>query len=98
MSNPRLRRKRGISPREWRDLRAGLLFISPWIVGFCAFLAYPIVMSLYYSLCDFSVLQAPRFIGDSGLNTRNMFRNRPGRPRSLISSGGQRRIATNETR
>jgi multiple sugar transport system permease protein len=44
-------------------LRNGLLFISPWIVGFSVFLAYPIVASLYYSLCDFSVLQPPRFVG-----------------------------------
>src|SRR3954452_17399071 len=61
--SPRLKRKRGLSPREWRDLRTGLLFVSPWIIGVCAFMAYPIVMSFYYSLCDFSVLQPPRFIG-----------------------------------
>jgi multiple sugar transport system permease protein len=54
---------RGLTRTQWRDLRNGLLFISPWIIGFSVFLAYPIVMSLYYSLCDFSVLQPPRFIG-----------------------------------
>lgn len=48
---------------DWRNLRTGLAFISPWIIGFSAFLAYPIGMSLYYSLCDFSVLLPPRFIG-----------------------------------
>jgi multiple sugar transport system permease protein len=52
-----------MTPREAQDLRNGLLFISPWIAGFCVFLAYPIGMSLYYSLCDFSVLQPARFIG-----------------------------------
>jgi multiple sugar transport system permease protein len=46
-----------------RDLRNGLLFISPWILGFSIFLAYPIGASLYYSLCDFSVLQPPHFVG-----------------------------------
>lgn len=48
---------------QWRQLRTGLMFISPWLVGFTLFLAYPIGMSFYYSLCDFSVLQPPRFIG-----------------------------------
>ncbi|MGV3720101.1 MAG: carbohydrate ABC transporter permease [Actinomycetota bacterium] len=48
---------------DWRNLRTGLLFISPWIIGFSAFLAYPIAMSLYYSLCDFSVLRPPVFVG-----------------------------------
>ena len=37
--------------------------MSPWIVGFCVFLAYPIAMSIYYSLCNFSVLQPPKFVG-----------------------------------
>ena len=55
--------KRGLTPLEKRNLRTGLLFISPWIIGFSVFLAYPIVMSIYYSLCDFSVLQEPRFVG-----------------------------------
>jgi multiple sugar transport system permease protein len=57
------KRRRGLTPVEKRNLRTGLLFISPWIIGFSVFMAYPIVMSLYYSLCDFSVLQPPRFIG-----------------------------------
>lgn len=54
---------RGLSKAEQRELRNGLLFISPWIIGFSVFLAWPIAMSIYYSLCDFSVLQPPRFIG-----------------------------------
>lgn len=53
----------GLTRAQRQDLRNGLLFISPWIIGFTVFLAYPIVMSLYYSLCDFSVLQPPKFIG-----------------------------------
>jgi len=53
----------GLSRTDWRNLGTAMLFISPWIVGFTVFLAYPIVMSLYYSMCDFSVLQPPQFIG-----------------------------------
>lgn len=59
----KMKRRRGLTRVEKQDLRNGLLFISPWIVGFCVFLAYPICMSFYYSLTDFSVLQPPRFIG-----------------------------------
>jgi len=40
-----------------------LLFISPWVVGFCAFMLYPLVASIFYSFCDYSVLESPLFIG-----------------------------------
>lgn len=42
---------------------AGLFFVSPWIVGFCVFLAYPLIASIYFSFCDYSVLKSPVFIG-----------------------------------
>lgn len=42
---------------------SGLLFVSPWLVGLGGFLLYPILASLYYSLCDYSVLETPVFIG-----------------------------------
>ena len=48
---------------EKQGLRTGLLFISPWLVGFSLFMAYPLGASLYYSFCDFSVLADPVFIG-----------------------------------
>jgi multiple sugar transport system permease protein len=65
------KRRSALSPAQWRDLRTGLLFISPWIIGFCLFMAYPIGMSIYYSLCDFSVLIPPRFVGLA--NYRQLF-------------------------
>ncbi len=46
-----------------RDLRNGLLFVAPWIIGFSVFVVYPIVASMYYSLCDYSVLSPPVYIG-----------------------------------
>ena len=46
-----------------RDLAVGFAFISPWVVGFLAFTAIPIALSLYYSLCDYSLLQKPVFTG-----------------------------------
>ena len=42
---------------------AGILFALPWIIGFLAFSLYPIVMSVYYSLTDFNMFQAPKFVG-----------------------------------
>jgi multiple sugar transport system permease protein len=57
------KRPSGLTRVQKQDLRNAMLFISPWIVGFVGLMAYPIVMSIYYSLCDFSVLQAPQFVG-----------------------------------
>ena len=48
------RRKEGI---------AGYLFASPWLFGICAFMFYPLMMSIYYSFCDYSVLRPPVWIG-----------------------------------
>lgn len=48
---------------ERRQLRKGLAFISPWIIGFLTFLVIPIILSFYYSFCDYSLLQSPAYIG-----------------------------------
>lgn len=40
-----------------------MLFISPWIVGFCALCVYPVLSSLWYSMCDYSVLTPAVFTG-----------------------------------
>jgi hypothetical protein len=42
-------------------------------------------------------IQLPTLIGDVGLNTRSMFRNRSGRPRSLIKRTGETRSAAAPT-
>lgn len=41
----------------------GLLFISPWIIGFLAFALYPLIATLYFSFTDYSVLAEPVYIG-----------------------------------
>ncbi|MCA9410356.1 MAG: sugar ABC transporter permease [Candidatus Omnitrophica bacterium] len=53
------------------NLFLGLLFVSPWLIGFVVFMAYPIFASLYYSLCHYSVLADPVFIGTK--NYTNLF-------------------------
>lgn len=52
-----------IMKQERRNLINGLLFISPWIIGFLLFTVYPVLNSLYYSLCDYNIVQEPEFIG-----------------------------------
>jgi len=44
-------------------LLTGLSFSSPWLVGLSAFLLYPLAAAFYYSLCDYSVLLPPVFVG-----------------------------------
>ncbi len=46
-----------------RTIWTGLAFISPWLIGLSVFTAYPVLASLYYSFCDYSVLQAPLWVG-----------------------------------
>jgi multiple sugar transport system permease protein len=48
---------------EKRNLRTGLLFVSPWLIGFLAFNLYPALASLYYSFTDFKILDPPRWVG-----------------------------------
>ncbi|TAK25822.1 MAG: sugar ABC transporter permease [Chloroflexota bacterium] len=46
-----------------RDVVNGLLFASPWILGFLVFTLGPIVAALYYSFTEFNIIQTPRWIG-----------------------------------
>ncbi|WP_226900526.1 carbohydrate ABC transporter permease [Nonomuraea phyllanthi] len=48
---------------RWRDTRAALLFISPWIIGFLIFTAWPVINSAYLSLTDYDVINDPSFVG-----------------------------------
>lgn len=41
----------------------GWLWVSPWVIGFLAFLAAPMAMSLYYSFTDYPLLEGPVWIG-----------------------------------
>jgi multiple sugar transport system permease protein len=49
--------------RRRKELRTALLFISPWLVGFAVFTAYPLLYTGYLSLTDYDVINAPEFIG-----------------------------------
>lgn len=57
-----VRARRG-SPLERRYGRAAWWFISPWIVGFLVFTAWPMVYSAYLSFTDYDVINDPRLVG-----------------------------------
>jgi len=46
-----------------RETRAALLFISPWIIGFLVFTAWPVLYTGYLSLTDYDVINDPTFVG-----------------------------------
>ena len=52
-----------ISRLEKRNLRNGLIFISPWIIGFLGLQIYPILYSFYLSLTEYSGFGKARLIG-----------------------------------
>ena len=51
------------------ESRSGVLFASPWIIGFAVFLAYPICASVYFSFTEYSVLKPPVWVGGDNYST-----------------------------
>jgi len=50
--------------RDFRALRTGLIFISPWLLGFFVFSLFPIARAFYFSFTNYSgLLRPPVFIG-----------------------------------
>lgn len=56
---PRPRKRRSVQP-SWRP---ALLFLSPWILGFIVFTAWPVLYSGYLALTDYDVINDPQFVG-----------------------------------
>ncbi len=42
---------------------AGLLFISPWLIGFLILIFFPVITSLVWSFCDYDLLSSPEPAG-----------------------------------
>ena len=51
------------SRRVWQENLTGYLFFSPWLLGMILFNIIPIILAVYYSFTEYTVLQAPRWIG-----------------------------------
>jgi multiple sugar transport system permease protein len=63
----------GWSRKEVRKTLWGLLFISPWLIGFLWLTVYPIFASLFYSFTEYEILSAPKWVGLE--NYKEMFFN-----------------------
>ena len=50
-------------PRPRRRTLVALAFCAPWLIGLTVFLLVPIALSLYYSFCDYNLLQDPVWVG-----------------------------------
>jgi ABC-type sugar transport system permease subunit len=61
LGTPPKPRKKGRSKREKREIKWGLIFISPWIIGFTLFTVFPMIASLIFSLTQFNLLQMEDF-------------------------------------
>jgi multiple sugar transport system permease protein len=55
-------RARGLSIAQ-REALWGYFFVSPFIVGFALFSAFPILAVLYLGFTEYSVFEAPRWVG-----------------------------------
>lgn len=49
--------------RARRETRSGYLFLSPWLIGFFALTAGPMVASLALSFTDYNLFNDPEFVG-----------------------------------
>src|SRR4051812_27154360 len=72
-SGKRVRARKGILER--REARAGVLFVLPWLLSLLVFTTYPVIASFYFSFTDYSIVQAPKWVGMD--NYVAMFANDP---------------------
>jgi ABC-type sugar transport system permease subunit len=58
-------RRRRLSALGWREARWGLLFLSPWIIGFLAFTFLPMLATLVFTFTNINLAQEEplRFVG-----------------------------------
>ena len=69
-----LQRQR-MTKRERRNQITGLLFISPWLIGFLILALIPLIMSFYYALTRYDLIGDPKYIGLD--NYRRLFTSDP---------------------
>jgi multiple sugar transport system permease protein len=64
-ARPEARPQTGMTKSQKKEARWGLLFLTPWIIGFLAFYFFPMIASFAFSLFDFNpaVPDQARFIG-----------------------------------
>jgi multiple sugar transport system permease protein len=55
--------KRRQAKEAGRDNKAGYLFLLPWLIGLVVIVAGPMFASLYLSFTNYSLIQAPEWVG-----------------------------------
>jgi multiple sugar transport system permease protein len=55
--------RKGLSKGETRSLITGLLFVSPWLIGFLIWTLYPLLSSIFYSFTRYDLVRPPIWIG-----------------------------------
>lgn len=55
--------KRGWMNRKRRDMLAGYLFLSPYLIGFFVFTLIPFIYSFYLSFTEYDILSPAKWIG-----------------------------------
>jgi multiple sugar transport system permease protein len=60
---PVKRRRFSMTQKERKNLALGLLFISPWIIGFAVFLVYPIYYTVQLSFSNYGGFVDPVWVG-----------------------------------
>ena len=60
--------------KRYRGAWVGYLFLTPWLIGFFGLILGPMIYSLYLSFTDYSLLEAPKWIGLKNFET--MFQDR----------------------
>ena len=58
-----LKKRAHMTKRERRNQIMGMLFISPWLIGFVTLAVIPLIMSFYYGLTRYDLIGEARFIG-----------------------------------
>ncbi|MFP4977474.1 carbohydrate ABC transporter permease [Paenibacillus sp. CN-4] len=66
-------KKRSSFLKRWDAPIAGYLFIAPWLIGFLWLTAYPMLLSLYYSFTDYTLMEPISWVGFD--NYTKMFTN-----------------------
>jgi multiple sugar transport system permease protein len=56
-------RRRVNRKAQWRRRGTVLAFMSPWLVGFSVFIAYPLIATVYFSFTHYDLLSPARWIG-----------------------------------
>ena len=63
-AKPKTEREKQLQKKEaGRDNKAGYLFLLPWLIGLVVITIGPMIASLYLSFTNYSLIQAPRWIG-----------------------------------